>query len=450
MSAWPELRESLTVQAGRAPGTVVRCGVMDTALADVPVSVVFFFDRAVDTSVLADGLARALDLAPVFAGRLRTTDEHVLEIVCGDEGVPLAVYDIDESLADAIARVTLPASGYVDHVDAPKARLGGLPLLTVRVTRLAGGAMALGCSWHHAVGDLATFMLLARAWSAAVEGAELPSVELVLDPDAHLDEVLPHNGATRTSFRLPDAEDAARLEREFESALRANRTVQVYFADAEVARMRAEVGAAAGRRFSPNDVLCAHVVSTVRGLDDDHESRHLAMPVNIRRFVGLDTGVMGNLVSEVYLRCPADSTAETLAGEIRAAVDEFPTAHLNLRANQAFLADIGRARLRECIPVGFDPDGRTMTITNWSRFGIYDVSFQGSRPVFFSPTSSLQLPWVAWLVEGFDNTGILCTVVLPARLAGKLRSEAGKAALHRFRRPEDELPPLATTVRKLA
>jgi hypothetical protein len=63
----------------------------------------------------------------------------------------------------------MASSDFVDHVAAPAARAGGLPLLTVRVTRLSDGGMVLGCSWHHAVGDMHSFMLLMRAWSAFVE-----------------------------------------------------------------------------------------------------------------------------------------------------------------------------------------------------------------------------------------------------------------------------------------
>jgi hypothetical protein len=117
MSAWPELRESRTVRTGNPPGTVVRCGLVDTMLADLSVSVVYFFERTLDEEQLARGLARALELLPTFAGRLRTRDE-VLEIVCDDAGVPLSVYDVDETLAEAISRVTLPGSGLVDQADS--------------------------------------------------------------------------------------------------------------------------------------------------------------------------------------------------------------------------------------------------------------------------------------------------------------------------------------------
>jgi hypothetical protein len=449
MGAWPELRESRTVRAGHASGDVVRCSLTDVMLADLPVSVVFFYRETLDDALLADGLARALAHVPVFAGRLRPVGD-ALEIVCDDSGVPMTTYDVDETLGDAMGRVTLAGSGYAEHVDAPRARSGGDPLLTVRVSRLAGGGTALGCSWHHAVGDMLSFMVLMHAWSAAVEGTPLPVTDIVHDRDAYLADVLPAEDSGRPGFRLPDEAGAAEIRREFENALRANRTVQIYFSPDEVVRMREKFAATAGRRLSTNDVLCGHVVSTIRGLDGDTElPRNLAMPVNFRRHLGIPADTIGNLVSEVFLTAPAASTAEALAVRIRTEIEDFAGSHLSVRANHSFVGALGAGRRRDCVPIGFDPAGRTFTVSNWSRFGVYDVAFCGHRPAFFSPAADLQLPWISWLVEGFDNTGFLLTVVVPSKLAMRMRGAAGSAALHRFREPGDVVPELAAAVRKL-
>ncbi|MFC1419672.1 acyltransferase [Streptacidiphilus cavernicola] len=457
MGAWPQLRESRTVRpggaAGTAAGTVVRCGLMDAMLADLAVSVVYFFREPLDEQRLADGLARALEQIPVFGGRLRTTEAaggDVLEIVCDGSGVPMDSYDVDETLAEAMSRVTLPGAELVDHVRASEARGGGLPLLTVRLSRLADGGTALGLSWHHALGDVQTFMLLMRAWSAAVEGLRLPEVELVADHDAYLDRVLPPEDCGRPGFRLPGPEEAELLAREVAFSVRANRTVQVYFSEAETERMRQAFIEAAGRKLSTSDVLCAHVVCTIRELDDDAEARELTVPVNVRRPLDLPATVVGNLLSEIHLDCAGGAAPERLAVELREAVEDFTASHLNLRANIRFLEAIGRDRLGDCAPLGFDPARRRLTFSNWSRFGAYEISFGGRRPVFFSPAANLQLPWVSWMVEGFEGTGSLFTVVLPTRLAGRLRSAEGRAALHRHRSDQDPLPPLAEAVRKLA
>ncbi|SOB79139.1 acyltransferase [Streptomyces sp. 1331.2] len=444
MSIWPRLQRSRTVRAGHATGRVLRCGLMDTMLADLAVSVVLCFEQPLDDDRLATGLARALGRVPVFAGRLRTVD-GALEAVCDDSGVPFEVHAVDGTLAEAMGRVAAPGSELVDPVDAPAARTGGAPLLTVRVTRTADGGTVLGCSWHHAIGDLHSFMLLLRIWSAAVEGDPLPAAELVADQDALLAQVLPAEDCGRPGFRVPSPEEAELLARTVAAGPLANRTVQIAFTDEEVARIRGQFGATAGRRLSSGDVLCAHLLTTLRELDGDDAERMLTVPVNARHWLGLSPALVGNLLSEIHLpHRPQDGPA-ALAGALRAAVEEFPTAHLNLRANLGFLAAIGRSRLRACVPLGFDPAARRFSFSNWSRFGAYRVRFQGQHPVFFSPAANYPLPWVSWTVEGFRGEGYLTTVVLPARLAARVRGADGRAALHRYRSAADE-PPTSSAV----
>jgi hypothetical protein len=448
MAGWSQVRETRTIRAGHRPGTIVRCGLMDTTLADLPVSVVFLFAHALDEARLAGGLARALAHLPVFAGRLRTRAGR-LEIVCDDAGVPMTFVDLDEPLAGAVGRVTLPASGLVTHVDAAGARHGGQPLLTVQVSRLAGGGTAIGCSWHHAVGDISTFMLLMRAWSAAVEGTPPPEVRIVEDRQAYLDEVLPREDSGRPGLRLPDPAEAVELKRQLEAAARSSRTVQVYLGDAEVGRMREELSAAAGQNLSRNGALCAHLVSTLRHLDGDTQTRVLTLPVELRRRYALPPGVVGNVLSEVSLPWSPAGGPATLAVAIRAALDDFTRSHLSFRANRAFVDNIGTSRIGECVSVGFDPANRAISVSNWSRLGAYGIAFGGHHPAAFSPATTFQLPWVSWLVEGFGNSGFLYTIAVPSALAGRLRGPDGRAALHRFRRPDDPLPPLATEARKL-
>ena len=36
--------------------------------------------------------------------------------------------------------------------------------------------------------------------------------------------------------------------------------------------------------------------------------------------------------------------------------------------------------------------------------------------------TSISLPWVAWMVEGYDGRDFLLTMMVPVRFAGKLRS----------------------------
>jgi hypothetical protein len=446
--------ETRTVRSGRAPGTVVRCGLDDTMLSVMPVNAVFYFERTLDPARLAEGLADALDRAPVFGGTLRTRDGAV-EIVCDDIGVPLRTVDLDEDLAAAVGRAPLPGAGFVDQVDAWTAREGGIPLMTVRVNQLADGGTALGCSFSHAVGDMNSFMVFMRAWSAAVEGAQPPDVLIVADRDAYLDQTLPPDDSGRPSIWLPDPDQAEQRGRDFAVAFApdANRMVHLYFTAAEVARMREEFSAAAGRKLSTNDAFCAHLVSTIRGLDDEDDGlteRLLTLVVNLRRRFDLPASVIGNLVGQLHLRCPPRAAPELIAATIRAGVDDFARSHLSFRANRAYLDSVGRARLAECAPIGFDPANRAFLYSDWRGFGAYDVAFGGQRPVYFCQTADLQLPWGAWTSEGIDGEGFLSAVCLPVKLAERLADTDGRAAGHRFREPSERLPDLVAAVPTLA
>ncbi|RKE18926.1 acyltransferase [Streptomyces sp. TLI_171] len=431
-----------TVRAGRPGPGPVRCSVGDLLLADLPVSVVFFHDRALDPDTLADGLARALDRLPEFAGRLRTTEDGDLWIDTDDSGIPFTVADAPYTLTEAFDRMALPAGGLVDHVRAAEARRGDLPLLTVRLNRLTDGGCALGISWHHAVGDMQTFATLLRTWSACTEGTPLPEVDRAPDRDLHLDAHLPAEDCGTPALRLPDPAETAELRRAFAAATLANRTVQIWFAPGETERLRAGYSAEAGRRLSANDALCAHLLHVLREIDGaQDEEQTLTMPVNLRRVLGLPDGALGNLLGEIRLPWRPGTTPARYATELRTAVEEFTEKHLSVRSNLRFLDSVGRRRVGDCIPVGFDPARRTLTLSSWCRLGLHELPLAGRLPVAFSPAATLQLPWTSWLVEGPGGQGHLYTVVLPTRAAAKLRS-AGEL-LHPHRRDEDPRPAVA-------
>ena len=54
MPSWSQLCAAQVVHAGTPPGPVIRCGLMDTLLADLPVSMVFGYDGPLDEERLAD------------------------------------------------------------------------------------------------------------------------------------------------------------------------------------------------------------------------------------------------------------------------------------------------------------------------------------------------------------------------------------------------------------
>ncbi|QWF84534.1 acyltransferase [Amycolatopsis sp. CA-230715] len=424
------------IKAGRASGAVVRCGLIDSMTIDMAVVATFFYDRTLDVDRLADGLSRALDLVPVFGGRIRG-DTASAEIVCSDSGVPMTVTEVDRTLAD-----TITLAGAFGYPSEPTGA-GELPLLAIRVSRLADGGTVVGCSWNHTVGDTHSFMLLMRAWSACVDGGEIPAVDIVDDRDAFLDRVLPPQGDVAADYTEIGPGDAEGIMRRLSSsAAQPTETVQLAFTEAEVARLRDALRVKAGRWLSASDAVSAHVLTSLAGLEDPPKARDLTVPVNIRRPLGLSASVIGNLLGKIELPYAPDISPERLAASLRGAIEGYPVSHLNLRANLEFLAKPDRRFLQTFVPTAVLSERPSTVLTNWAGFGAYDITFDGNRPRFFSPRGDMAFPWMGLLSEGPDRAGLICTIGVPEYLAARLRTPGAGAAMHRYRADHDAVSPL--------
>lgn len=430
-------------------GPEIRCGLVDLSLAAITTSVVFFYPSRLDYATLHAGLVQAIEAVPAFAGRLQDRDDS-LWIMPG-EGLRFSHASSPETMSGAVARTTRTASGLVDHVDSLGARLQDLPLFTAQLTDLADGSSALGISWHHAVGDLYSVARLLQAWSAATEGRPLPGAVLLHDRDAELQPMLPATECRRPGFRLPAGPaDQAAIESAIRRAPLVNRTVQLYFTESELATMRASLAERAERPLSGNDALCGHLIDAIWSAAEDDQPRRLVVPVNVRPRLDLPEGLIGNVLSEILLELPAHSSAATIGAALYEGRRNLIERHFSLPANQQYLARIGRAALERCVPIGFDPLHRTVALSNWSRFGLYELSLAGIAPAVFCPAATAQIAWAGWLVEGFGGRGRLCTIAVPARLASALRSGDGQDRLHRYRDGSEQLPELAGQLPKLA
>jgi hypothetical protein len=429
----------------------VRCGVTEQVTSNVAVSITFVFSDSVDEDRLAQGLARALEHVPIFAGRLRPAGDS-LEIVCQDSDVPMTTAEADMTVEQAVAVAGLADSGLVDDIDVQSAPQGGSPLLALRVTKLRDGGMAIGCTWNHLVGDMQSFMLLLRSWSAYVEGTEPPEVTIPRDRDAYLDTVLPAKDSGRPSYRLMEPEEAAGMGAWLARSAQETEVVQIHFTGDEADRMREWFCVKANRWLSANDALYAHILHTMRELGGDTAPRYLGFPVNIRRRMGIPPSVAGNMLSIVDLPYAPDTRPEVFAGDIRDAVGDFAQSHLNLRTDRAFVESCDQAQLARLMFLGMDPARRAVLMSSWTGFDVYGVTFGGHHPAYFCLTqspSTFQLPWIGVLATGFAGDGYLGTLSVPAGVAEILRRPGGSAVLHRFREPGDAVPALAKAIRTL-
>ncbi len=418
-------------------------------VANLGMHIVFFFERQLDTPALRRAFAHALTNLPVFAGRLGVKDGR-MRIRAAGQGVPFTTASSDRTLHDAIRSSSEDSDPpaprvrgglwLVDPVNGATARWGFGPLCKVRVTHLADDATAIGVSWHHAIGDMQTLMLLMNAWAAAAAGKVLAVPLIVEDRAAYLDERLPADGASELGVRCLGLAEFARSALYLAKDARKQRTLSVYFGDDEITRMR---GAYENRkRLSANDVVCAHVAEALMKADPTVDRRILAIAVNARKRCGLDPMLVGNIITTLNLELRRGEDASSIAERIRHYVDHFVDEHCDMRVNQKFLDDAGAWRGARCVSTAFDPARWNPVVSNLSGFGAYRLQFEGAFTAYYTLLMQLPVAGLGMLVEGADGRGLVFQIVLPPKEFEAMSSPAIRDHMHRFRRGGDDIPRL--------
>ncbi len=428
-----------TIRPARGQRLEIRCTVVDVVLSNIANHLVFFFPRRLDPTALAEALSEALAVLPIYAARA-TMRGGTLRIRCRGQGVPFTSASSDRTLREAI-RSTADGGGdwLVDCVNGVAARWGVGPLFTVRVTRLADDATAIGVSFSHVVGDMQTLMHLMNTWSAAASGAPLPEPVIVEDRVAYLDEHLPADGAREPGVRCLGPVEAARSLVGLARVGRRLRTLSMYFGDEEIGRMRAAYGDRI--RLSANDALCGHVCAALMTADPGVQHRTVALPVNLRRRCGLDPMLTGNILTALNIDMWRAESARSIAERIRHGIDQFTDQHCDARLNQRYLDSVGTWRGARCVATGFDPVVWNPLITNVSGFGVYGIEFEESSVTY---CSVLQVPVAGHgaVVEGIDGEGLVFRIMLPPREFDWMLRQDTQEYLRMFRRADDDIPTL--------
>lgn len=412
---------------------LIRCGLTDVCVRNVPVSVVFLYDGELDPETLAHGLARVLgDFAP-FHGRLRRRgSERFIE--CGDTACAFSVVQRAERLTTRLEHLDEALRrSLVDEVDAAAAWSRGGPVFSVRISQFADRRSALGVSWHHTVGDFHSVMRLIKAWSSTVAGRDYAPPLIVEDRDAYLNEVLPTTQAP-ANLRLLPLRELPRFGAYMLLKAQDKRRITFHFDPAELDAMRASLQVEAGRTLSSNDAISAHMAKIIANWDRPSAGRRLSIAVNIRKRAGLQEHLLGNLVSTLDVPCDPSRSSARLASDVRGALNSFAEWHLNHRANLDLLEHVGgMSKVGRLVPTGVDPFAGSLIFSSWSGFGIYDVDFGIEAPRQFLTASNGPLPWLGVVHEGFGGRGLLFDLELPSALAIRMQSEAARRDVHRYR-----------------
>jgi shikimate O-hydroxycinnamoyltransferase len=419
----------------------VRCSLLDHLVRELPVPVVFFYDRLLDVGALKHALGRVLGDFPVFDARIRRRGDD-LYIDCNGNGVSFSYVKSPKTSETALTEIHSPARReLVEVIDAKRAVTAGTPVLTVRVTHFVDGKSCLGVCWHHSVGDMHTFMRLMQAWSRTVAGLSYDAPLVVDDRIAHLEQHLPAGGSATPGMRHLGLGDLGKLIFYMLTKARDQKALAFYFDPSEIERLRASMQQNTDERLSTNDVLSAHMFSLTAGYDPKPRTRTLGIALNFRKRMGLSDALLGNMITGVNSQSAPGTPASQLARDIRRSVDRFADERMDYRVNVEFvnqrggLGSAGRFLMRS-----IDPISGSLLVTNWGNFGVYGIDFGGAAPTFFSAVSEFPFPWLSGLVEGFGNRGMLYTSILPTAIAERLASPEGVRAVHAHREAPPELP----------
>jgi len=407
------------VQALEHKPSTIQCSIIDHFAARMSVSTVFFYDKPIEEALMIEALQHVLGDFPLFAGVLRK-EKGQLWIDCNNRGVFLTVARSKQKLPDSVKESEL-----ISEVNPNRM---GKPVLRLKLSYFADGRCTMGCSWHHAVGDMAAFMEFMRALSARARKEPYPI------------PIIPEN--REEYFRSPTAiameehglkylniPDIIRLVRQ---KCLSTKTLYLYFSEEEMSAMREDLCQQTGRNLSRNDVLCAHILEILSHCRTDGAEMHYAsIAINCRKQLNVAANAMGNSLGAIALHFSRSTKAGLLAERIRDGLANY--LYDPVVAKRFVDLNGGMAKMARIVPKEFLPQYHNLIFSSWVNFGVYSIDFGIARPYAFLPVGRIPLPWASRIVEGPNNRGRLVLLKVPSKVAKRLLQPDVLQKLHKYR-----------------
>lgn len=441
------ISQTFLVRANKHTPQVVNCSVMDVLLKNLPVPVVFFYRKAIHQDLLINALEQTLSDFPIFAGTLKNINGN-LSIDCNNLGVSFCVSQEDLLLEQVVRELpTIEKERLIDKIATKKTISHQNPITTIKIAYFACGGMSVGICWHHSIGDMQTFMCLMKAWANKVNNREYALPLIVSERDEYLQSHLENNDNINPNIRYLKTKELFSLLFYTLFSARNKSNLKFYLSKKELENMRKQISSKSNQKLSTNDVLCSHIACIISDLDMYNKKRNLAIAVNYRLKAKLPSNILGNFISIINLPIDRGAEVSQLAKKIRASVDNFINLHLDFFSSKKYIEQNGGIKKStRFISTSLDPLRRTLLITNWANFGVYDVVFEDSKPFYFTYLGNSPFPWLSSIVEGFNGEGLIYSVWLPRQLAKKLMQENNLSRIHQYR---DRQEILSETVVKL-
>ena len=435
--------EKLEVRAPHSESMRIQCSVTDHLVSNIPVTVGFFYSCQIAKETLLQGLRQVLSDYPLFAGRLCKT-EAGLTIVCNNQGLEFSVEQEGCNIETALYTLLddIPEIEVFDIIDTSKVIEEQSALSTCKVIYYGDGAMSLGFCWHHVLGDMHSFMHFMKAFSNAVAGKNSVKPIIVSDRPAYLNQHIDDTTGGNASIRCINEEERAELMQYMLSQAPNKKRIQFYFTDNELKALKRIYNERSELPLSTNDALCAHMFSIMTECADDNKSRCLSIAINFRPRIPLPEDLLGNLISSINIDTTPDEQQQStfIAKKIRNSINRYKE-HIDYHANNRVIEEQGgMTSISQFIPKALDPIQGMFLVTNWSKFGVYDIDFGKQAPFYFTQRSSAPFPWMSSIVDGFGNSGLLFNSNLPTEVTNKLVEPKVLQKIHQYREPDEEIP----------
>lgn len=397
-------------------------------------TVYFFRSNAAETETVRpilktihDALADVLVPYYPLSGRLRETKNGKLEVFFGPDQGALMIEAHSEMSLDELGDLTVPNPAWEPLIyrfpSEEPYKILDMPLVIAQVTRFKCGSFSLGLRLCHCICDGLGAMQFLSAWATTAKLGRLavtPSpcwdreIFRPRDPPTvkypHIEFMRIDDGSslTRSLWQEKPVQKCYKITREFQLRVKA----------------LAERGHNRCTCTTTFDALAAHLWRAwVRALDVrplDYELR-LTFSVNARQKLSdppLKEGFYGNVVC---VACAVSKVSELVKGSLSETTSLVRQARLGI-SEEYLRSTVDYVEVNRPTRLEF---GGKLTITQWTRFSIYEsADFGWGRPVYAGPIDITPTPQVCVLLpEGNANasgTMIVC-ICLPKEASDRFR-----------------------------
>ncbi|RDX66621.1 Omega-hydroxypalmitate O-feruloyl transferase, partial [Mucuna pruriens] len=343
----------------------------------------YIFKKSLSSDILKSSLARVLvDYYPL-AGRLRSVDDHKLEVDCNGEGVVFAEAFANTTVHQLLESSKTPNKSWKKFLYKVEAQsFLDVPPLIVQVTNLGCGGMIMCTAINHCLCDGIGTSQFLHAWAQLTQK---PESDLTILP-FHWRHVLKPRDPAQVKYRhagytAPNPTPEVDLLKFIQS----QPLVPTSFTLTPSHVLRLKKQCVPSLKCTSFEIVAAHTWrSWIRSLNLSLPSTlvvKLLFSVNFRAIVDLPKGYYGN---GFLLACAESTVEELVEGNMRHGVKLVQEAKARLK-DEGYIRSM--VDLLEDKTVKTDLS-TSLVISQWSKLGLEEVDFGEGKPLHMGPLTS--------------------------------------------------------------